>query len=96
MGPPSSGAISIGQILGILENFNLSKLGPESIDSWHLIIEAGKLAFADRALYIADADFVPVPIKALLDKSYLSERAKLINLSSSISSPAMAGIPPEL
>lgn len=96
MGPPSSGAISIGQILGILENFNLSKLGPESIDSWHLIIEAGKLAFADRALYIADADFVPVPIKALLDKSYLSERAKLINLSSSISSPAMAGIPPQL
>jgi len=96
MGPPSSGALSVGQILGILENFNLSNLGPESIDSWHLIIEAGKLAFADRALYLADSDFVPVPIKALLDKLYLSERAKLINLSSSIPTPAMAGTPGQL
>jgi len=95
MPPPSSGAISIGQILGILENFNLPKLGPDSIDSWHIIIEAGKLAFADRALYIADSDFVPVPTSALLDKSYLSERAKLINLSSSISVPAMAGALPQ-
>ena len=94
MGPPSSGALTVGQILGILEHFDMPGLGPDSADSWHLIAEASKLAFADRARYMADADFVPVPVKGLLDASYLTGRAQLISLNAALISPVAAGNPP--
>ncbi len=77
MGPPSSGALTIGQILGILESFDLAKLGPNSSESWRLIGEASRLAFADRGRYMADTDYIDMP-DGLLDKAYLAERAKLI------------------
>ncbi len=75
MGPPSSGALTLGQIFGMLEDHDLAGLGPADPESWRLIGEASRLAFADRGKYMADSDFVKMP-KGLLNKTYLSERAK--------------------
>jgi len=79
MGPPSSGGLTVLQILGLLERFPLSTIKPESTQAVHLFAEAGRLAYADRGLYIADADFIPVPVNELIDPEYLRNRAKLIN-----------------
>ncbi|WP_296019693.1 gamma-glutamyltransferase [uncultured Agrobacterium sp.] len=79
MGPPSSGAIAVGQILGVSEHFDLKALGPENVESWRIIGDAQRLAFADRERYVADTSFVPLPTKGLIDKSYLDERAKLLD-----------------
>jgi gamma-glutamyltranspeptidase/glutathione hydrolase len=79
MGPPSSGALTVGQILGLVELFDLASLGADSPQAWRLIGDASRLAFADRARYMADSDFVPVPTKGLLDKGYLAERSKLLD-----------------
>ena len=78
MGPPSSGAIAIGQILGVLEPFDLKALGPNNPTAWQLIGDATRLAFADRGRYVADDDFVVVPKKGLLDAAYLAKRAKTL------------------
>lgn len=78
MPPPTSGAVAVLQILGILENFDLKKHHPTSLQAIHMVAEASKLAFADRAQYLADPDFIPVPVKALLNKAYLKQRAALI------------------
>ena len=78
MGPPSSGAMTVGQILGMLDAFDLSALGPENPDAWRLIGDASRLAFADRGRYMADADYVPVPVKGLVDPDYLTDRAQLL------------------
>jgi gamma-glutamyltranspeptidase/glutathione hydrolase len=94
MGPPSSGGLTVGQILGILETFELPELGPKNPRSWHLLNEASKLAFADRNQYMADADFVPVPIKGLLDPEYLAKRAGFIRKKTSIIPPMLPGNPP--
>jgi len=77
MGPPSSGAVAVQQILGILETRPMPRLapGPEAV---HWLSEAGRLAFADRALYLADPAFVPVPVAGLIDPGYLRERATLL------------------
>jgi len=77
-GPPSSGGIATLQILGILQGFDLARLGPESPRAVHLIGEAGALAFADRDVYVADPDFVPVPAAGLLEPQYLALRASQI------------------
>ncbi len=90
MGPPTSGGLTMGQILGMLNQFDLSA-GP-GIESWHLYIEAAKLAYADRALYMADSDFVDMP-QGLLNKEYLRDRASLINTSKAMPE-AVAGTPP--
>ncbi|MEM7089935.1 MAG: gamma-glutamyltransferase [Pseudomonadota bacterium] len=79
MGPPSSGALTVGQILGMLNSYDLAELGPDSIEAWRLIAEASRLAFADRGRYMADEDFVPMPTKGLLDPDYLSRRAGLLD-----------------
>ena len=79
MGPPSSGGLTVGQILGTLEPYNLREMGHESIEAWRLIGDASRLAFADRGRYMADSDFVPVPVKGLLDRGYLKGRATLLN-----------------
>ncbi|WP_158972122.1 gamma-glutamyltransferase [Chachezhania sediminis] len=79
MGPPSSGAIAVGQILGLLQPFDMAALGPDSAEAWRLIGDASRLAFADRGRYVADTDFVPVPVKGLLDPAYLAERARLLD-----------------
>ncbi|MCK5501051.1 MAG: gamma-glutamyltransferase, partial [Tritonibacter mobilis] len=78
MGPPSSGALTVGQILGMLEPYDLAALGADNPVSWRLIGDASRLAFADRGRYMADSDFVPMPTKGLVDAEYLAERAKLL------------------
>jgi gamma-glutamyltranspeptidase/glutathione hydrolase len=91
MGPPSSGGLTVGQILGMLEAFDLASLGP-GIESQHLFLEASRLAFADRDLYMADSDFVDMP-DGLLDRDYLASRARLINPKAAMGEAA-AGNPP--
>lgn len=93
MGPPTSGGLTVGQILGILSNYDLKSMG------WgtafvHLYAEAAKLAYADRALYMADPDFVDVPAKGLMDQAYLTDRATLIDPEAA-SDTRSAGEPPE-
>jgi len=78
MCPPSAGGIAVLQILGILERTAFDKAPPRSPQAAHLFAEAGRLAYADRARYGADADFVPVPVARLLSGEYLTRRAKLI------------------
>ncbi|MCE8440533.1 gamma-glutamyltransferase, partial [Rhodovulum sulfidophilum] len=78
MGPPSSGGLTVGQILGLLAPYDLAGLGPEAAESWRLIGDASRLAFADRGRYMADSDFVPVPAKGLLAPAYLARRARLL------------------
>ncbi|MEZ9233125.1 gamma-glutamyltransferase [Vibrio amylolyticus] len=77
MGPPSSGAITVGQILGIASHFDLAAMGPDDPHSWQIIGDASRLAFADRGRYIADTDYVPMP-EGMLDADYLEKRASLI------------------
>jgi gamma-glutamyltranspeptidase / glutathione hydrolase len=78
MGPPSSGAVAVSQILGMLENFDLAAMDPRSPDTRRLMGDATRLAFADRGRYLADSDFVPVPVKGLTDRDYLAGRADLL------------------
>ncbi len=78
MGPPSSGGITVLQILKQLERFDLSALGPNDPRAWHLIAESMRLAYADRNLYLADADFIDVPVAGMIDPAYLSARGQLI------------------
>ena len=93
MGPPSSGATTILQMLGTIERFDMKKLGPDSPTSWHLIGEAMQLAYADREKYLGDPDFVAVPVKGLLDRRYLKARSALISPTKSLPSYE-AGTPP--
>ena len=79
MGPPSSGALTVGQILGMLDSYDLAALGADNPESWRLIGDASRLAFADRGRYMADSDFVPMPTAGLVDPAYLAERAALLS-----------------
>jgi gamma-glutamyltranspeptidase/glutathione hydrolase len=79
MGPPSSGGVAVAQILLLLEGTDLAAVEPGSLEAVHLISEAQRLAYADRDLYLADSDFVAVPVDALIDEAYLAERAALID-----------------
>lgn len=103
MGPPSSGGLAVAQALGILENFDLATHKPATLDinggkptvmGVHLVSESQRLAYADRDLYVADTDFVPLPggsPAAMLDKNYLKSRAALISNSRSMGT-AKAGV----
>ncbi|WP_419896758.1 gamma-glutamyltransferase [Roseomonas sp. USHLN139] len=77
--PPSSGGVAMAQILGILEHFPMPRLAPDGPEAAHLLVEAGRLAFADRNLYLADADVTPVPVAGLIEESYLTLRAQLVD-----------------
>ena len=79
MGPPSSGALTVGQILGMLGGYDLAAMGAESPDAWRLIGDASRLAFADRGLYMADSDYVPMPTKGLVAPAYLADRGALLS-----------------
>lgn len=86
MPPPSSGGIAVAQMLGIFSNRNIAVVPPvgtipalePQVDAVHLFSEAGRLAFADRAVYVADTDFVNVDVAGLIDPAYLAHRARLI------------------
>ena len=92
MGPPSSGALTVGQILGMLDGFDLAALGPDSAESWRLIGDASRLAFADRGRYMADSDFVPMPTAGLIDPAYLADRAEALSGQTALSE-AQPGTP---
>ncbi len=92
MGPPTSGGLTVGQILSMLSHFDLPAMGPGP-EAAHLFAEAGKLAYADRGLYMADSDFVKMPTKGLLDPDYLASRAALIKRDGAMGK-AEAGSPP--
>jgi gamma-glutamyltranspeptidase/glutathione hydrolase len=94
MGPSSSGGVTAGQVLGLIEPYDLGSapLGPRAA---HLIVEAERLAFADRALYLADPDFVSVPVAGLLDSDYLAQRRGLIDPTRALGKVA-AGSPPNV
>ncbi len=79
--PPNGQGIAALQMLNILENYDLKALGRSDPDFWHLLIEAKKLAFADRARYYADPAFSNLPIDALLDKEYARQRADGIDMT---------------
>lgn len=84
MGPPSSGGLAILQALAILEPFALSQDQPNDLRALHLIAETSRLVFADRARYVDDPAFTPVPVARLLSPAYLDERRKLISLDHSM------------
>lgn len=94
MGPPSSGGIAVLQILGALQRFDPSQLQPGTLSNAHLFAQASRLAYADRAKYLGDPAFVPVPQAGLLDKNYLSTRAALIDPAKDMGT-AKAGTPPD-
>ncbi|MGV8893798.1 MAG: gamma-glutamyltransferase [Burkholderiaceae bacterium] len=101
MPPPSSGGIAIAQMLGMLEARDIRPFAPKdgilNADAVHLFSEVGRLAYADRGLYVADTDFVQLPgnsFKPLLDKQYLAQRAALIGDKSM--GPAEPGRPPAM
>ena len=79
MPPPTSGGLTTLMILGILESYNISAMRPNGPQALHLYTQASRLAYADRGLYMGDADFVDVPVAGLLDKTYLKKRAQLIH-----------------
>lgn len=80
MPPPSSGGAVLINILNMLEPHRLSELGFHSADSLHLVFESMKRAFADRAEWMGDTDFVKVPLSGLLNPKYALERAKSIQM----------------
>jgi gamma-glutamyltranspeptidase/glutathione hydrolase len=92
MDMPSSGPATVLQTLGILQNFDVAALRPNTVEAVHLVSEAYRLAYADRAVYMADPDFVCVPTAGLVDASYLKQRSTLISLTKSMGAPA-AGNP---
>ena len=83
MGPPSSGQVAVQQIMGVLETRDMASLKPGP-DSVHWIAEAGRLAYADRALFLADPSFVNVPVKGLTDPGYIKSRAALVDPNKSM------------
>jgi len=91
VGPPSAGGITVLQILGILERVGFERARPDSAEAVHLFSEAARLAYADRARYVADPGFVPVPVEGMLAASYLAKRARLVGPESMGS--AQAGLP---
>ena len=74
MSPPSSGGVCLAQIMKMIEPYNLSEYGHNSVKAIQVITEAERRAYADRSYYLGDPDFVEVPIKNLIDEAYLKER----------------------
>jgi gamma-glutamyltranspeptidase/glutathione hydrolase len=79
MPPPSSGGVHLIQMLNLLDGFDLGPLGPASGQAAHIRVEAMKLAYADRAKYLGDPDYVKVPVAGLTSKEYAGQLRKLIN-----------------
>jgi gamma-glutamyltranspeptidase/glutathione hydrolase len=78
--PPNSSGHILLQELNVVEHFDLSGMGYLTTDSVHVMVEAKKLAFADREKYVADPDWVDIPLKGMLSKSYAAEQVKRIDL----------------
>ncbi|MDO6459123.1 gamma-glutamyltransferase [Granulosicoccaceae sp. 1_MG-2023] len=92
MGPPTSGGVTVIQIMKLLEELDYARLTPMSAEFTHWFTQASRLAYADRDRYLADSDFVDVPVEGLLDESYLAGRRKLMREQDT--GPLSAGQPP--
>jgi gamma-glutamyltranspeptidase/glutathione hydrolase len=92
MGPPSSGQVAVQQMMGVLETQDMAAVKPGP-DAAHWLAEAGRLAYADRALFLADPAFVNVPVKGLTDPGYIKSRAALVDPNKSMGK-AKPGDPP--
>lgn len=90
MPAPSSGGTHVIQMLNILENFPLAKMGPESADTLHIMAEAMKFSYADRSKYLGDPDFVEVPSEVLVSKKYASDIAAKISMERALASDEIA------
>ena len=95
MPPPSSGGVLVVQLLNMLEPFELSELGFHTAPSMHLMIEAERRAYADRALHLGDPDFYPVPLDTLLSKRYAKSRIEDIGATATTSDDVDAGSIPK-
>ena len=93
MPPPSSGGIVTLQVLELIEPFDIWRDPPNSLRALHLIVEASRLAFADRDRYVADPAFVAVPVAGLLSPAYIAERRTLISENRSMGK-VEPGVPP--
>ena len=78
--PPNSQGIAALQMLNLMEQFDLAGMGRDSADYWHLMVEAKKVAYADRARYYTDPAYAAVPVTELVSKDYAKGRAKLIDM----------------
>lgn len=91
MSLPSSGGLTIGQILEIVEEFELGEFGPRSVEKYHALIETFHRAYADRAAFMGDKQFVDAPWQGLLDEQYTDQRRSDIPLSRASEPPWEAG-----
>jgi gamma-glutamyltranspeptidase / glutathione hydrolase len=94
MPPPSAGGVHLIQILNILEGYDLSVLGPASIQGAHLMVEAMKIAYADRARFLGDPEFVRVPVAGLLSSAYAAELRKRIEPERALRAEELTGSNP--
>ncbi len=92
MPPPTSGGITVLQSLKLLERFDLKKMSVDSPETINLVMGAARLSFADRNTYIADCDFVPVPVSAMLSPEYIKQRSALINKNSGLQKVAAGNL----
>jgi gamma-glutamyltranspeptidase/glutathione hydrolase len=76
--PPPSSGVNLLQFLAILDHTDIAERGPSDPQAWFLFAQASRLMYADRDRYVADPQFIPVPVERMLDPSYLAERARLI------------------
>ena len=90
MAPPSSGGISLNQIMKMIEPYNLSIMGHNSLKAIQVITEAERRAYADRNYYLGDPDFVKIPVQELVSPSYLEKRMKDFSFDKATSSAAIA------
>ncbi len=89
MAPPSSGGVALKQLLGIISNFDIKSAGYNTVNSIHLMAEAEKRVYADRAEYMGDPDFIKVPVEKLTDQKYLAGRAREISATKATSSDSI-------
>lgn len=95
MSPPSSGGVALLEMLNVLENYDIAAMGDQSSEKYHVLIETMRRAFADRAEFMGDPDFVKVPITGLISKSYAAEIKKSIDISKATPSDKIGhGTPP--
>lgn len=90
MAPPSSGGVTIAQIFGMIEDYDLKKLGHHSEEHIQLLVEAERRAYADRNYFLGDPDFIKIPIAELTAKDYLKSRMESFSLDQATKSEAIA------
>ncbi len=95
MGPPSSGGVTLIEMLGLMQHFDLYRQ-VNTAGAWNVFAQASRLAYADRDRYVADPDFGAAPVGGLLDRRYLTQRSKLIDPAHFAPGAVAAGEPPRL